>query len=191
MSFAAYFDNDLDNDGEVASNQGWVDFIDWVETLPTRGSRRLRDLASESWTTDPAALEKELKQQFSKCVDAASARAVVEALLALLKTRPKNASRIVVWDGCNPVFEDESDDDDLMDDFDNPISDLLDDVLDQCMDAGAAVGDNKYDEAETLIKAMQAKLKKIAKDVARKASEQRARDSMPKKTAKKGAKRRK
>jgi hypothetical protein len=122
MSFSAYFDKDLDSGDEIASNSGWSDFVAWVEKLPARGVGELLDLADISYSLEPALLEKQLKQQLASKGITDSVRGVCEALLAVLRTRPKDAIQIVVWDGCNPVVTDDSDLD-IDDDDDSVLED--------------------------------------------------------------------
>lgn len=105
----AYFNKDWDGGAPLTGQAQWDDFLNWAGTLPVRGYKRVRELAGQSWTADLDGLEKELTKCRIKAKETPRVLGVVEALLEFLQTRQEDTYRLVVWDGCNEVFEDEDD----------------------------------------------------------------------------------
>jgi hypothetical protein len=101
----AFFSWDSRGGLEIASDEGWFEFMDWVETLPPGQSECLRELYGEYSAASPSGLEKELNRHVRTLADGSMLKSIADALLGYLPSRPDDSDWLCVWDGQNWVFD--------------------------------------------------------------------------------------
>jgi hypothetical protein len=106
MSIYATFDDDLDDD-EIASNDGWSQFLDWVDGLDLQTYGEVVHLAEHGWCQDLPTLETQLAQALAQSPPEPETRTVAEGLLALVKARGEKEI-LLITDGTGPEDDDEA-----------------------------------------------------------------------------------